>query len=370
MRNEVLNSRQIYCMLSMFLIGSAAILGGRTEVEQDSWIALLMGAAFSVPVLLILVRLNHLFPETGFYELQEQLFGKVAGKILTALMTWYCLHLGAMVLRNFSEFVSVCVMPETPQIPILFMVMLAVVFLARSGVETMGKWSVIMFPALMVMLGITIGLSFNMLDPERILPIMGHPIKDIADNAYMFLSFPFLETVVFLCAFQGVLDDGKSFKPMVVGFLLAVLALTAIDVRNTMLLGGQTVDSIYFPSYVAVKVIRLGEIVSRIEGSLSMNYVIGGVAKISVCLVGAAKGLKSLFGLDAYHPIILPVGMLMAGLCTTLYENVIQQYDFLQTYQIYAIPFQLIIPILTWIFAEIKAKKQKNQALQPARTQA
>jgi len=359
MRNELLTHRQIYKLLAMFLIGSAAILGGRSEVAQDSWIALLLGAAYSVPALLILSRLNHLFPQTGFFELTETLLGKVGGKVVTALMAWYCLHLGAMVLRNFSEFVAVCVMPETPHIPIMLMVMLAVIYLTRSGLETMGKWSLVMFPVLMVMLALTFVLSLNMLETDRILPIMSHEFGEIASNAYMFASFPFLETVVFFCAFQGALEPRKPYAPVFVGFLVSLLALGTIDVRNTMLLGGHTVDAIYFPSYIAVKVIHVGDIVSRLEGSLSMNYVIGGVAKISICLLGAAKGLKSLFNLRAHHPLILPLGLMMSGLCTTLYENVTYQYDFLEPYQIYAVLFQIIIPVLLWILAEVKAKKLK-----------
>lgn len=361
MRNELLTPRQIFCLLTMFLFGSAAILGGRTDVAQDSWIAMLMGAAFALPVFLMYGRLNQLFPEMGFFDLVQMLLGKVAGKVVIALMTWYCLHLCATVLRNFTEFVAVCVMPETPHIPIMLMVILMVIYLARSGVETMGKWSAVMLPVLLTVVTIMILLSVNMLETTRILPIAEHGLGKIAASSYMFVAFPYLESVVFICAFQGAIEVRKPYKPMLTAFLVAVLFLTVIDVRNTMLLGAHTLDAVYFPSYIAVKVIRIGDIVSRTEGSLSMNYVIGGVAKISVCLIGATKGLKTLLGLRAYKPIVLPMGLLAAGLCTTLYENVTQQYDFLQTYQIYAIPFQIIIPVLIWVLAEFKAKKLKAQ---------
>ena len=88
-----------------------------------------------------------------------------------------------------------------------------------------------------------------------------------------------------------------------------------------------------------------------------MNCVVGGCR--FNWLIGRL-GLKTLLGLRV-QAIVLPMGLFAAGLCTTLYENVTQQYDFLQTYQIYAIPFQIIIPVLIWVLAEFKAKKLKAQ---------
>lgn len=361
MKKEMLTSRQTVCLLSMFLFGSAAIIGSGTEVAQDSWIALLMAAAFSAPFFLLLGRLGRLFPDKGFFELVETLLGKIAGKVVIALMTWYCLHLCALVLRDFSEFVGVCVMPETPHMPIMLIVMMAVIYLVKSGVETMGKWSIFMLPVILTVLTMTVLLSMNTMDPSRLLPVMSHDIGAIAKSSYMFVAFPYLETVVFLCAFQGARDSRYPYKPYILAFLLATAALVIIDLRNTMLLGSQVLDVVYFPSYVAVKVIRLGDIISRIEGSIAMNYVIGGVAKISVCLLGAAKGVERLLGLRGHKQFVLPLGLLAAALCGALYHSNVELYAFLEVYQIYAIPFQIFIPLLIWILAEIRARKDRAQ---------
>ncbi|MGI6151709.1 MAG: GerAB/ArcD/ProY family transporter [Christensenellales bacterium] len=361
MRKELLTPRQITCLVALFLIGSTAIIGGDTGVAQDSWIALLLAAAVSMPYFLMLGRLNRLFPDKDFFQLVEMLLGKIAGKIVIALMTWYCFHLSALVLRDFSEFVAVCVMPETPHLPIMMLVIVTVIYLTRSGVETMGKWSIIMLPILMGVVAMTVVLSINNMEPSRLLPIMSHDIGTIAKTSYVFVTFPYLEIITFLCAFQGAIEPRKPCKSYLLAFLLATLTLVVIDVRNTMLLGPHTLEALFFPSYIAIKVIRLGDIVSRIEGSLSINYVIGGVAKIAVCILAATKGITHLFGLRGHKPLVLPMGLLTAALCTTLFETVTHLYEFLETYKLYAIPFQIIIPVSIWILAEIKARKIKAQ---------
>jgi len=361
MKKEMLTSRQIVCLLAMFIFGSAAIIGSGTEVEQDSWIALLMAAAFSVPFFLLMGRLDSLFPDKGFFDLVEMLLGKIAGKVVIALMTWYCLHLCALVLRDFSEFVGVCVMPETPHVPIMVIMMLTVIYLVKSGVETMGKWSIFMLPVISMVIIMTVLLSLNIMEPSRLLPVMSHSVGDVVKSSYMHVAFPYLETVVFLCAFQGTRESHHPYKPYILALLLGTAALVIIDIRNTMLLGTKVLDAVYFPSYLAVKVIRLGNIISRIEGSIAMNYVIGGVAKLSICLLGASRGIKHLFGLRDYKQFVLPLGLLVAALCGTLYERNIELYEFLKIYQIYAIPFQILIPLLIWILAEIRAKKERAQ---------
>ena len=49
MKNEVLSLRQIVCLLFMFLFGSTAIMGMGPNVEQDSWISVILSAVFFLP---------------------------------------------------------------------------------------------------------------------------------------------------------------------------------------------------------------------------------------------------------------------------------------------------------------------------------
>ncbi len=60
----------------------------------------------AVPCVLIYARILSLFPGEDIFSVAQTVLGKVAGKIAVALMSWFALHLGALVLRNFSEFIS------------------------------------------------------------------------------------------------------------------------------------------------------------------------------------------------------------------------------------------------------------------------
>ncbi len=365
MKNETLTLRQLVCLLFMFLFGSTAIMGMGPNVEQDSWISIILSALFSVPFVLLFGRLRSLYPNRSFFEVLDQLFGPLFGGLFTLLMTWYSLHLCALVLRNFSEFIVISVMPETPQLPLMLMMLAVMVYLTKSGIETMGKWAALTMPVIVLVVILTILLSLNNMEFSRILPVMGHDFSKIVASAFPFLSFPFLEIVVFVCAFQGCGRQGGAYRGYLIALAIAFLALLFVELRNILLLGFPLLDSSHFPSYVAAKAIKLGKLISRLEGSISMNFILGGVIKTSVCLLAATKGIAHLFQLERPAGLLLPIGLLAVTLATILFYSTTEMFGFIKIYVYYAAPFQMVIPILTWVFAEVRARREKQEGLPP-----
>ena len=106
---------QAVSLMLLFEFGSSVILGVNTQTGQDSWITLIVGALIACPFMLIYARILKLYPGKSVFEIMDLVLGKVAGKILCALMTWYAIHLCALVIRNFSEFTEISTLQETPQ---------------------------------------------------------------------------------------------------------------------------------------------------------------------------------------------------------------------------------------------------------------
>jgi spore germination protein KB len=118
----------------------------------------------------------------------------------------------------------------------------------------------------------------------------------------------------------------------------------------------------YCPSDIAARIINIGDFLTRIEGSISMNFIMAGITKITVCLLVAAKGMAHLFGISNYRKILIPVALLALALSAILYETAMEMFAFLEAYQYYALLFQIIIPVIVWMFAEIKVRRQKKLA--------
>jgi spore germination protein KB len=360
MHKETITIRQAVCILIMFIFGSSVIMGVSSEAAQDSWISLLLAAVFATPVILVYARISRLYPEKDLFEIIESALGKIAGKIVVVLMVWYAIHLGALVLRNFSEFIQIETMPETPQLPIMIAMILVVVYMAKSGIETMGRWSIFMLSVVVFVVVITVLFSLNKIDFMNILPVMEHDIGTIAKGSFQLFTFPYAETVLFLGAANAIKKSDSPYKVYLHAILIGTVILLAVILRNTLLLGSAMIDAEYFSSYVAVRIIEVGEFFQRIEGSIAMNFILAGIIKIAVCMMAASKGTARLFGIEDYRRLVFPVGLLIVALCAVVYRNVMEMFDFLKVYQYYALPFQIAIPLTVWIAAEIRTRGKRT----------
>lgn len=360
-KKNTVTFREGILSVTLFAYGSSAVMGINLRIEQDAWIAILAAAVITIPFFLIYSRIIVLFREKNLYEISEILLGKIGGKIVSALLTWYCIHLAALVIRNFSEFIQISSMPETPQIPIAIILMLTSAYLASSNMRSVGKWSVVCIFIIIFLMIFTFAASIKHFKIDDILPIMEYPLKKIVMSSILVVSFPYLETVVFLCIGETLKKDCKPHRVHLYSLSLMVIMFLMVFFRNITLLGRKMMEISYYPSYLTARIIEVGGFATRMEGSISLNFLIGGITKIVVCIMAAANGLKSIFNFANYRTMVLPSALFALALSTILYSNTMEMYNFIKYYAIYAMPFQIVIPIILWIAGEIYTRK-KNKA--------
>ncbi|MGI6161979.1 MAG: GerAB/ArcD/ProY family transporter [Christensenellales bacterium] len=369
-KNSNITPHQAVLSLVLFNFGSSVIMGINTKVNQDAWIAILLATLIAVPLFLIYARILKLFPKKDIFEISDLLFGKWGSKAIAILFTWYALFLAALVLRNFSEFTEITSMPETPQLPIMILMILTTIYLARSDMRAIGKWSVIMVFLVLLVVLLTFSASMQQMRLDDILPIFEHPPEQIAQTTFQIFSFPYAETVMFLGVANSFKKDGRPYKMLFYGLILIFIIFLLVFLRNLSLLGRTMMALSFFPSYVTARIIEIGDFIARIEGSISSNFLLAGIVKISIILMVAAKGLTKMFNLKNYRTMVLPAGMIVLALCAILYENTMQMYAFIDYYAYYAFPFQVIIPLAILIAGEIHTRKQKNRTKKPAKPAA
>ena len=156
MKNEKATFSQVMFSIVLFNFGSSVVIGITGGVEQDGWFTILLASLLVIPLFLVYGRIIRLFPQKDLFQVLELIFGKIAGKVLTVLYIWYAVYLSALVLRNFSEFIQVSTMPETPQLPILILMVLTTVYLVRSSMSSIGKWSLVMSAFVLAIFALTL----------------------------------------------------------------------------------------------------------------------------------------------------------------------------------------------------------------------
>lgn len=358
MSKERITASEARTIMILFIMGSTMIMGAGGQAHTDAWLAILMATGMSVPIVLISARLLALFPGQNLYEICLQVFGKLAGRVFILLYVWYAIHLAALVLRNYGEFMESEAMPETPMlVPMLFVAALCI-FVVLHGIETLGRSARLMFNVCMITILVVLSLTLERMDFDNILPVLDHGWGPIWKGAFSAFSFPFAETFL-LTAIFGSVKDGKSYvRILLYGLLIGSGLVLFITFRNIFILGTYTMSNVYFPSYAAVGRVNVGDFIQRIEGTVAIVFVICVFTKISACLLAASYGIAKLFGLHSYRTVVIQTGLLVTYLAYSLYDNIMEMLHFAsEVYFFYAFPFQVIIPILLLIGAEIKVRR-------------
>ena len=139
MQKEQITDKEGICLLIEFIIGSSLILGIGGDAKNDAWLAGITGIIMAIPMLFLFSRILSLFQGQDLFDILDIILGKVIGKVVAILYIWYAFHLGALVLRNFGEFMNIIAMPETPMIVSLFCLGLACIIAVRFGIEVLAR---------------------------------------------------------------------------------------------------------------------------------------------------------------------------------------------------------------------------------------
>lgn len=364
MEKELITQKQGLAVMIMFTLGSTLVLGAGGTAKNDVWIAILISMLLEVPIILLCCKIQKLYPAKNIYEIFETVFGKVAGKLLSVLFTWYSFHLGSLVIRNFTEFIVSVSLPQTPQSIVgLFMIFLCI-WAVKAGIEVICRWTAIIFPiTIIVILAVTF-LFAPILNFENFKPILFYGIKPVIASAFSVFAFPLSETVIFLAFFNQLNSKASVYKVYFLNLLISGLFIVLVSVRTLLSLGVPNISIEFFPTYSSVRLVNIGDFLERIEITVAMVFLFAGFIKINVCLYSSCLGVANLFGLKNYRQVVGILGLSMLLLSVIFYRNTSEMFDWANNiYKYYAFPFEVILPVITLLFFEIKKFFIKRKSL-------
>ncbi len=362
MKVQEMSVRQAICLMVLFLTGNSALFGINHYGGRDSWLTFLLAGICALLIVSLYARILRLNGEHSFFEGLSSLFGRVGGGLITLLFVVYFLHLSALLMRTLSEFGRVNSLQNPPYHLILILFTLAGIYLSRSGEAIMGRWALIVF---VVVLGVTLFIflaSLKDIKAMNLFPMLRRSPADLLRSGIWYLSFPLLECVVFLPLLsrrKNSTDLPRIFRH---GVLWSAAILLAMLLCSLLLLGEPMLSRLYFQTHSAVKLIHVGDFLSRLEEIVSIILLLGGLTKYTVCLRAAVEGISHLLGSDQPESLTAPVGLLSFALSMATVSNVMDLENLLNLYPVYSWVFQLGLPMLIWGMFELKHRK-KNRTI-------
>lgn len=352
LENGKISSFQLACLLIGYTLGVALFLTPGGMAKQDAWIAVLLGLGEGLILAFCYVKLSVRFKGKTLVQIGVLVYGPYLGKLVSMAYLWFLFHLASLIITDIGMFFTTMIMPETPLLAIQIMIMAASVLAARKGIEAIARCSEILVPLMMLMLFIISVFLLNQFDIRNLLPILEVPPGTLLWTAHRTAVFPFGETVAFLMVMPFLNNAQKGPRVIGTSLLLAGLILSFISFRNTGVLGALG-GIVVYPTFEAVRQVDLFEIISRLEIIPAIFFLFVVFIEISTLLHGIALGTAQIFRLRSYLPLIVPLAILMV--IPLNYESIADALKFAdEIYPIYALPFELGIPLVTLLLAMIR----------------
>ena len=354
MKNEIISERQATILIILFLLGNSLLVGSGNPAKQDAWLAIIIAISCSIILLLIYSRILSLYPGKDFFDILQILMGRSIGKIISVLMIWFAFHTGTLVLRILLEFTNILVFPNTPEIAPMLLFTILLIWSLKAGIEVLGRWAEFFSWIIILIVIIVPVLSISQMDISKLKPILSNGVSPLLKGAFSSFSFPFCQTVIFTMVFSNISKVKNYTKTFIVGLLVGGGLILLTSLRNLLVLGSETVSRLYFHSTMAVSLIMLG-FLQRLEMTVVIVFLVCVFIKISICIFAVCNGISKVFGFDDYKFIATPVCLLMLSFSFFIYKSTMEtQFFFSNIFQYYSFPFQVIIPLVVFVAAEVK----------------
>ncbi len=362
MKLEVLSEQQAISLMVLFISGSAVVLSIGGQAGGDIWLAVILSGLLALPIVTVYARLHSLYPHYDAFQIIIVIFGNTFGRLICLVYTWFAFHLGALVLRNFGEFIITVGLEETPQLFPVTLFALLCLWIVKEGIEVLGRWSNFFFRFAIIIVLITTALALPELNMDHFRPFLFNGIMPVLQGTANVFAFPFAQTIVLWLAFSGFQKRSSPYRIYWLGILMGTLVILIITTLVVAIIGVEIYKHSYFPAYIAIARLNIADFVQRLEIIVAIMFIISSFVKVSTCLLATCKGVAAITNFHDYRFTVTPITLLMISTSYFLFDDIMQMLFWAQDiWPIYAFPFQVILPIIVLIGGEYRAKSLKKQ---------
>ncbi|MEL7568448.1 MAG: endospore germination permease [Dehalobacterium sp.] len=330
--------------------------------NQDVWLSTVLAfplvILFSTPFLLLALR----FPKQSIIQYSRTLLGK-SGILVGVLYIWIFLHIGAISLRQFGEFMTTVPMPETPLLVFVLSITLIAVSAAKNGLEVMGRLADIITPIAIGTILLVVVLIANEADIKVLNPVLEKGITPVLYGAFT-VSTLSIDNMLIISMVMPFLNMPRRVTRIVtIAYIINTMLFVTIIISIISVFGVAQAQTRTFPTLGLMRTVNLGNVIERIEMLHMGVWVLGSMIKVAVFCYMASLGLGQLFNLQTYQPIVLPVGALMIALSIWLFDSLVDLSEF-SSYKIlpyYTLFFITAIPLALLAVSLVTGKKGERR---------
>lgn len=362
---EKVTPLQIYMLFTQFLISTMASFVVTPLVQSASygfWIPLCVGSLIGLGIAYLTNRLALRRPDQYFMQYGHQILGKPLHYPLVCFLIISYLLTASFNLRQFTDFLIMIYLPETPSWAVVSLVGLCIARLVHSGGVTIFRSSQGVFFLTLILLVIIAFGSANSINPYSSVAMLTHTdFKGIVNGVHPIVSL-FGELSIIIVMFPLFTRQSRIMKSMVWAVLTAVILSIMNIAAIVLLFGPELTVNLTYPNLEMTRYIKTGNFTANLDPVLIFMWLFALLVKMSLFVYATVLLSSQAFGLKDAKPLSLPLTALMIGMSLWLYPS-ITDLDYYLNHGGYAINIiASIIPVLYFIVDSIRSRSKKSKS--------
>lgn len=342
-------------------LGTAYTVDIAKDSGKDSWITLLLGIILGIILYSVYIALFRYYPNKPLTLYVQDIWGKYIGWIVGLLYVVYFIYEASRTLRYYEELLAISTFPNTTILSLGLCMIICISYITTKEINSYARASFIAITVVIISLCLIYFLEFisGLIHLSQVRPVLEHGWKPVLENLFPYtLCTPFGEMIIFTMILPFLDQKEKAYKVGILALIVSGMFLAITTLIHFSILGADVSNHTAFPGLVAIYMVNIAYIITRIAGLLITTLVILGVFKITLFFYCAMLGISHLFKNVNEKSFILPLALLIVYLSITMawnYNEHLYEEKMVIVYYLH-VPFQIVIPILLLLTAYIKNK--------------
>ncbi|WP_373232706.1 endospore germination permease [Cohnella sp.] len=358
---------QIYWMIAIMDLGMALIMTLSPSLQaakQDVWLSILVSGSIVLIVTLLVTNVANLYPGQTLIQFSQAILGKFVGSIVIVIymVQWYTII--PIVLRQFNDLVEILLLPATPKLAILLIMIALVVYVTYSGgIEGIARCSEFLGPIIILMVILVLVASIKNIEMKNLLPIYVDSgaiaiIKgSLAPASYLGHAVEYLMLAAFLS-----IPTRKGVPYAYWSVITAVFFVFISVIVTVSSIGVNLSPKMWYPFFEMTRKITLWGFLENFDPFTIVIWICSVFIKLAIYLFITAYGTAQFLRIKNWRILIWFIAPVMVGFALFPKNVVEATANYLLNYWVpIALPVNMLgLPLLLLIVGKIKQKKTQS----------
>lgn len=234
---------------------------------QSAWICVLAAGLIACIPTAAAFAVMARFPRQSVIQAMPQLLGGFLGKIVSILYTGFFLFFAALAVWRMEAFAIRFLIPDTPQLIIRIVFLLAVGYAAMSGSTPLLRTNAYVMPLEVLVPVLTVILPAESLNFSYLLPLFEEGVKPVMTGAVLLLGW-FCQAPVVVLMLQRHVSEAQlqgGSRKAILGTLAATVTLGLGFISILAAFGPEQTSTMFYPAFALVRIISISTFLEHTE---------------------------------------------------------------------------------------------------------